>query len=109
MRAIRAVVKLGLSGPRICERDFSNRRFGMATSPQSEADGKVGGIHRPSLFIGSSTEGLEFARAARRLLNQDAEVSLWNEGLFRLGDTFIEILMNGLSGFDFRVTRNHPR
>jgi len=75
----------------------------MTASPQSEAGDKVGGIHCPSLFIGSSTEGLEFARAARRLLNQDAEVSLWNEGLFRLGDTFIETLMNGLSRFDFAL------
>lgn len=75
----------------------------MTASLQSEAGGKVGGIPRPSLFIGSSTEGLEFARAARGLLNQDAEVSLWNEGFFRLGDTFIETLINGLSRFDFAL------
>jgi hypothetical protein len=75
----------------------------MTTSWQSEAGGKVDSTPRPSLFIGSSTEGLEFARAARGLLNQDAEVSLWNEGFFRLGDTFIETLINGLSRFDFAL------
>jgi hypothetical protein len=75
----------------------------MTTVTQPETSGKVSGIPRPSLFIGSSTEGLEFARAARGLLNQDAEVSLWNEGFFRLGDTFIETLISGLSRFDFAL------
>jgi predicted nucleotide-binding protein with TIR-like domain len=75
----------------------------MTTSPQSEARDKVGGAHRPSLFIGSSTEGLEFARAARGLLNQDVEITLWNEGFFQLGATFIETLINGLPGFDFAI------
>jgi hypothetical protein len=75
----------------------------MTISPQSEASEKVGGAHRPSLFIGSSTEGLEFARAARGLLNQDVEVTLWNEGFYRLGATFIETLIYGLPRFDFAL------
>jgi hypothetical protein len=58
---------------------------------------------KPSLFIGSSTEGLEFARAARRLLTNDAEVTIWNEGLFRLGDTTIETLVTSLRRFDFAI------
>jgi Predicted nucleotide-binding protein containing TIR-like domain len=58
---------------------------------------------KPSLFIGSSTEGLEFARALRALLVYDAEVTLWNEGLFSLGNTFIETLVNSLPRFDFAV------
>jgi hypothetical protein len=35
---------------------------------------------KPALFIGSSSEGLEFARAVRSLLADDVEVTLWNEG-----------------------------
>jgi hypothetical protein len=58
---------------------------------------------KPSLFIGSSSEGLEFARAARSLLAQDAEITLWNEGFFSLGSTFIETLINALPRFDFAV------
>ena len=58
---------------------------------------------KPSLFIGSSTEGLEFARALRSLLVHDAEVTLWNEGFFSLGNTFIETLVNSLPRFDFAV------
>jgi hypothetical protein len=57
----------------------------------------------PSVFIGSSSEGLEFARAVRSLLAQDAEVTLWNEDFFGLGSTFIETLINALPRFDFAV------
>jgi hypothetical protein len=53
------------------------------------------------LFVGSSTEGLEFARAVRSLLTDCAEVTLWNEGFFALGATFIESLVNALPCFDF--------
>jgi hypothetical protein len=58
---------------------------------------------KPSLFIGSSSEGLEFARAVRALLARDAEVTLWDEGFFQLGSTFIESLVNQLARFDFAV------
>ena len=58
---------------------------------------------KPSLFIGSSKEGLDFARAARSSLTDDAEVTLWNEGFFALGNTFIETLVTALPRFDFAV------
>jgi predicted nucleotide-binding protein len=58
---------------------------------------------KPSLFIGSSTEGLDFARAVRSVLAPDAEITLWNEGFFALGNTFIETLVNALPRFDFAV------
>ena len=32
-------------------------------------------MDKPSLFIGSSSEGLEFARAVRTLLDSDAEAT----------------------------------
>jgi hypothetical protein len=56
---------------------------------------------RPALFVGSSTEGLDLARAVRSLLTEDAEVTLWNEGLFAIGNTFIESLVNAVPTFDF--------
>ena len=58
---------------------------------------------KPSVFIGSSSEGLEFARAVRSLLTKEAEVTVWNEGFFGLGSTFIETLVNALPRFDFAV------
>ena len=32
-----------------------------------------------------------------------AETTLWNEGFFKLGGTFIETLVNSVSRFDFAV------
>jgi predicted nucleotide-binding protein with TIR-like domain len=58
-------------------------------------------MSKPSLFVGSSTEGLEFARAVRSLLVHDAEVTVWNEGFFTVGGTFIDSLVNALPRFDF--------
>jgi predicted nucleotide-binding protein len=60
-------------------------------------------MNKPSVFIGSSSEGLEFARAVRSLLKDDAEITLWNEGFFQLGHTYIETLVNALPRFDFAV------
>jgi len=58
---------------------------------------------KASLFIGSSSEGLDLARAIRTSLADDAEVTLWNEGFFALGNTFIESLVTALPRFDFAV------
>jgi hypothetical protein len=58
-------------------------------------------MSKPALFIGSSTEGLEFARAVRSSLIREAEVTVWNEGFFTMGSTFIETLVNALPRFDF--------
>ena len=56
---------------------------------------------KPALFVGSSSEGLEFARAMRALLEDVSEATLWNEGVFTLGATFIESLVSALTRFDF--------
>ena len=58
-------------------------------------------MDKPALFVGSSSEGLDLARAVRSLLTDDAEVTLWSEGLFAIGNTFIETLVNALPRFDF--------
>ena len=63
---------------------------------------------KPALFVGSSSEGLEFARAVRYLLAQDAEVTLWSEGFFALGNTFIESLVESLSRFDYAAVLLTP-
>jgi hypothetical protein len=60
-------------------------------------------MDKPSLFIGSSSEGLSIAQAVRAGLEADAEVTIWNEGVFPLGQTFIEALFNALPRFDFAV------
>jgi Predicted nucleotide-binding protein containing TIR-like domain len=58
---------------------------------------------KPKIFIGSSREGLDIARAVELLLTPDAEVTLWNEGVFGLNYGTLESLVNKLSYFDFSI------
>ena len=58
---------------------------------------------KPALFIGSSSEGLEFAKASRQSLEEVAEVTLWDEDFFEPGKTFIERLVEAVAQFDFAL------
>jgi hypothetical protein len=60
-------------------------------------------MNKASVFIGSSSEGLKFARAVRDVLDEDAEVTVWKEGFFSSGITYIETLVNALPRFDFAI------
>lgn len=59
--------------------------------------------NRPTVFIGSSSEGKKFAVAVQAALEADAEVTTWDQGFFTPGQTFIEGLIDGSSRFDFAV------
>jgi hypothetical protein len=58
-------------------------------------------VLKPSLFIGSSTPGLEYASAIRYWLEADVEVTVWNDGAFSLGTTLIEGLISAVQRYDF--------
>jgi predicted nucleotide-binding protein len=58
---------------------------------------------RPSLFIGSSTEGSRIAKALQVLLDHACEVTVWNQGVFGLSQGTLESLVNALDEFDFAV------
>jgi hypothetical protein len=58
---------------------------------------------RTSLFIGSSTEGLEVARALQLELDRDAEVEIWSQGVFGLSEGSLSSLVAAVNRFDFAV------
>lgn len=58
---------------------------------------------KPTVFIGSSSEGLNAAEALARLLETDAEVTIWHEGVFGLGEGTLEALMAEAKRVDFAV------
>ena len=58
---------------------------------------------RTSLFIGSSTEGLEIARALQLELDRDAEVEVWSQGVFGLSEGTLSSLVAAVDRFDFAV------
>ena len=58
---------------------------------------------RASLFVGSSSEGIRFARALQILLEDACEVVLWNQGVFGLSQGTLESLVAAVDQFDFAV------
>src|SRR5215831_17510296 len=56
---------------------------------------------RPTLFVGSSSEGLELAKAVQSLLDPSADVELWTQGVFGLAHGTLESLVHATSRFDF--------
>ncbi len=55
----------------------------------------------PSLFIGSSVEGLDVAREVELQLQHAAITTIWKDGVFAPGAGTLEALMNVLDQFDF--------
>ncbi len=58
---------------------------------------------KPSIFVGSSSEGIEIARAIEFQLKDAVEVTIWNEGIFGLSESSLESLVNALDRFDFAI------
>jgi predicted nucleotide-binding protein len=58
---------------------------------------------KPSVLVGSSTEGLEFARAVRANLMKDADFTLGAESLASPHGASVEPLLHSLARFDFAV------
>lgn len=58
---------------------------------------------RPTLFVGSSSEGYNIARAIQVLLDDSCEVTIWKQGIFGLSEGTLESLVSALDDFDFAV------
>ena len=58
---------------------------------------------RPSVFVGSSSEGLNVAQAIQVALDATCEVELWTQGVFGLSEGTLESLVLALERFDFAV------
>ncbi len=57
----------------------------------------------PSVFIGSSAEDIEIARALQVQLDRDSEIPVWDQGFFELSKTTIDSLTKGLDAADFAI------
>jgi predicted nucleotide-binding protein len=58
---------------------------------------------KPTLFVGSSTEGLKVAYAIQTNLDYDADVTVWPQGIFKPSRSTIEDLVDAVQAMDFGV------
>jgi len=57
----------------------------------------------PSIFIGSSSEGLEVAEAIKQSFADFDEVDIWTEGVFGLNQAYLESLLRAANLYDFAI------
>ena len=62
-------------------------------------EGREINMEKPSIFIGSSVEGLAIARTLEEHLERDARIKLWTSDIFEPGGTTIESLISSFQVF----------
>jgi len=60
-------------------------------------------MRRPTVFIGSSTKGLDVAAALQRNLSETMEAELWNQSAFRLTEVTVEGLVKAGNYYEFAI------
>ncbi len=61
-------------------------------------------MRKPVVFIGSSSGGVQIARAIQQNLADDCDIRLWTQGVFsELGNSYLESLINELDKADFAI------
>ena len=58
---------------------------------------------KPSIFLGSSGQVLSVARAVQAVLAQDADVTLWNQGIFPLSSITVPQLLKATRSHDYAI------
>jgi hypothetical protein len=58
---------------------------------------------RPQLFVGSSKESLRYAYSIQQNLDRVADVTVWDQNIFRLSKSSLESLLDVLPKVDFAV------
>jgi predicted nucleotide-binding protein len=57
----------------------------------------------PTVFVGSSSEGIAIAEALQQGLGDVADTTLWTQGVFGLSRSFLDALLKTLDPVDFAV------
>lgn len=84
-------------------RPMGHPAFSIHRSRTDTVRRTLNSMTKPTVFVGSSSEGLEIARAVQFQLKDDALVTVWNEGAFSLNQGTLESLVAMLDRFDFAV------
>lgn len=60
-------------------------------------------MKRSTVFVGSSMEGHEIAKAIQVLLDPLCDVTIWSQGVFGVGKITLESLMLAVTKYDFAI------
>lgn len=60
-------------------------------------------MNKPTIFIGSSSEGESIAYALQANLENAGDVTVWKQGIFELGSSYLESLIKELDKADFAI------
>ena len=60
-------------------------------------------MQKRRVFIGCSTQGLEIAEAVQQHLRRDHDIAVWNQGLFGLGRSVFDGLIELVGAMDYAV------
>lgn len=60
-------------------------------------------MNKPTIFIGSSSEGAAIAYAIQENLENLGDVYVWTQGVFELGSSYLESLVKELDKADFAI------
>jgi predicted nucleotide-binding protein len=63
---------------------------------------------KPAVFVGSSVEGLSVAYAMQSLLERDAEMTAWDQGVFQMSNTALVDLLAVTTRMDFGIFVFNP-
>src|ERR1051325_8242527 len=59
------------------------------------------GERKPSMFIGSSSEGKRIAETIQLVLDEEIDCTVWNQGVFGLSSGTLESLVAAVDDYDF--------
>jgi len=63
----------------------------------------VSSNNRKSIFIASTIESIEVARAVKANFDSEADVDIWNENLFSLNTSYLTSLLNRSAFYDYAI------
>lgn len=73
------------------------------SAPKRRAGPALPGLSKPTLFIGSSSEGLQIAKKLQEGLDYTVEATIWHQGAFGLSTGSLESLVAATEKYAFAV------